>query len=349
MGSSASTDDSRMSDYERTAWQALLGEADKQGHQSDRFGDWTRSIKGRVNEAAARARAAVERVPGADVVIDTVDATVTKAMEGLHTALVERGLNSVRPADVFRMFAAQEVQVQSYDDVRRLDLKLCDGSVPPRRDRYLALAVTEGAASSLAVTGAVLSTTVSGGTTTAVAVTAIVADVTTVMVGMGRIVALVGAHYGYDVREPEEQLFASGVIAYSTAGSPTDKAAALASLSRLTQQMMARATWRHLRQQQTVNVIQRVFTSLGFNLTKRKLAQVVPVVGAVINGGLNARIAHQTFERAQQVYRLRFLTEKYGLDPARWAPPVAADAGTVDIPLVDEVLEEELALHPTED
>lgn len=333
-----------MSDYERKAWEALL-DAATGAEQPGRFESLSRGFTGRAKAVAAQARSRVEQIPGATAAIGKVDDLSTKAMGTLYVVLVERGLNSVTPAKVFAMYADEGVVVASYDEVKELDLKHCDRSVPRRKERYIALAVAEGAASSLAVTGATVSSTVTGGTTLPVAASAVVADVTAVMVGMGRIVALVAAHYGYDVREPQEQAFASGVIAYSAAGNSAEKAAALASLSRLTQQMMRRATWRQLRQHQTVNVVQQMFTALGFRLTKRKLAQVVPVLGAVVNGGLNARIAHRTFERAQQAYRLRFLTEKHELDAGQWAPVVVAD-GVIDIPLVDEVLEAELASEP---
>jgi hypothetical protein len=162
------------------------------------------------------------------------------------------------------------------------------------------------------------------------------------MVGMGRIVALVAAHYGYDVREPEEQVFASGVLSYSTAGNATEKAASLAALSRLTQEMMRQATWKQLQQHQMVKIIQTVVTALGFRLTKRKLAQGVPVAGVMINGGLNARLARNTFNRAQDAYRLRFLTEKYELDPASWSPDVS-DADVTDVPLIDEIVDAEIS------
>ncbi len=130
--------------------------------------------------------------------------------------------------------------------------------MPRRKDRYLLLAAGQGAATSAAVTGATVSSTVTGGTTLAVAVGAVAADVTAVMVGMGRIVALVAAHYGYDVREPEEQVFASGVLTYSTATNAAEKAACLAALSRLTQEMMRRATWAQLSRHQLVSIIQKV-------------------------------------------------------------------------------------------
>lgn len=326
-----------MSDYERTVWEALLESATK-SERSGRFESLSRGITQRAQELAAQARSTVEQVPGATAVIGKVDDLTTKAMETLHTVLVERGLNSVKPDNVFGMFADESVVVASYDGVRRLDLQHCDRSVPRRKERYIALAVAEGAASSLAVTGSVVSSAVTGGTSMTVAVSAVVADVTAVLVGMGRIVALVAAHYGYDVREPDEQAFASGVIAYSAAGNSAERAAALASLSRLTQQMMRQASWRHLQPQQADSVIQQVSLALGFRMVKHKLAQAVPVLGAVVNGGLNARIAQRTFERAQQAYRLRFLTEKHDLDARQWAPVV--DAGEViDIPLVDEMLD----------
>ncbi|UVO11856.1 EcsC family protein [Mycobacterium sp. SVM_VP21] len=322
-----------MSSYERKQWDALLAAATG-AEPPGWFEGLSQGIADRAKDVVSQVRSGVEQVPGATAAIGKVDQLTTKALEALHTVLVERGLNSVKPSNVFAMFADEGLTVRSYGEVKSLDLKHCDRSVPRRKERYVALAIAEGAASSLAVTGSAVTSAVTGGTTMTVAASAVVADVTAVLVGMGRIVALVAAHYGYDVREPDEQAFASGVIAYSTAGNSAEKAAALASLSRLTQQ----ESWHQLQPQQADNVISQVSMALGFRLAKRKLAQAVPILGAVVNGGLNARIAQQTFERAQQAYRLRFLTEKYGLDAGLWAPAVVSD-GDVDIPLVDEILD----------
>ena len=337
-----------MSEYERKAWQALIDQAQGNDAQPGPFGEWTQKAKLRAKAAAATAHAAIERAPGGDQALEMADEAMAKAMQALQKAFVERGLNSVKPATIAKAFRDEGVVVGSYDDIRPLDLKICDRSVPRRKQRYVVIAASEGAASSLAVTGAVVSSTVSGGTTFSVAVAAVSADVMAVMVGMGRIVALVAAHYGYDVREPDEQVFASGVLAYSSATGSAEKAASLASLSRLTQQMVRRAMWNQLQRHQLVNVIQKVSTSLGFRLTQRKLAQAIPVVGAVVNGGLNAWFVQKTFERAQQAYRLRFLTEKYNLDPTDWAPDIV-DAESTEVPLVDEFIEDELALEPKDD
>lgn len=335
-----------MSDYERKAWHSLLDEAAGSGGRQGEAGSWPHRAKLRAKDAAAKAKARARAVPGVDRALETADAAMSKAMEGLHAAFVERGLNSVKPVTIFKAFRVEGADIESYDDIGSLDLKVCDRSVPRRKERYILAAASQGAATSLAVTGAVVSSTVSGGTTLGVAVAAVTVDVTGVMVGMGRIIALVAAHYGYDVREPEEQVFASCVLAYSSATGSAEKAATLASLSRLTQQMMRRATWNQLQRNQLVNVIQRVSAGLGFRLTQRKLAQAVPVAGAVVNGGLNAWLAQKTFEHAQQAYRLRFLTEKYDLDPLAWEPDIA-DTDAIEVPLVDEYIERELAQAPT--
>ena len=92
-----------------------------------------------------------------------------------------------------------------------------------------------------------------------------------------------------------------------------------------------------------VNVIERVYAALGFTLTKKKLAQAVPVAGAVINARVNAGLIHRTFRRAEAVYRLRFLSEKYDIDPAEWRrdAPVGSDDAE-DVVQVDEELEAEI-------
>jgi hypothetical protein len=137
------------------------------------------------------------------------------------------------------------------------------------------------------------------------------------------------------------------VLSLASANTLGGKAAAMASLSRLTQQMMRRATWEQLRRHVLVNVIDRVYAALGGTLTKRKLAQAVPLAGAVINGSVNAGLTHQTFRRAEAVYRLRFLTEKYGIDPAEWrrnapaGPDAAEDVVQVDEELVAEIEREQ--------
>jgi hypothetical protein len=248
-------------------------------------------------------------------------------------------LRTVRADSVVRRVSARYPAVEKLGDLRGLSLEDCDGL---RRSGlgWTIGSAAEGAASSIAVTGAEVSATVSGGTTAGVAVGAIVADVATTMAVMGRSIGVVASTYGYDVRQPEEELFALGVLSLASASTVSGKTAAMASLSRLTQQMMRQASWTQLRRHLLVDAIERSYKALGFRLTKEKLGQAVPVAGAVLNAGVNAGLVHRTFRRAEAVYRLRFLSEKYGIDPGEWRRDVPAGSGPAeDVVQVDKELE----------
>jgi len=158
---------------------------------------------------------------------------------------------------------------------------------------------------------------------------------------MGRTVGVVASRYGYDVRLPDEELFAMGVLSLGLASSVGAKTQALAALSRLTQQMMRRATWKQLQEHVLVQAISKAYQLLGLRLTQRKLAQAVPVVGIGLNAALSAQLTEQTFRRAQAVYRLRTLSETYDIDPHEWvdaAPPHVPETATlVEESVVDVV------------
>ena len=137
----------------------------------------------------------------------------------------------------------------------------------------------------LAVTGAEVATTVTAGTTAAVAIGAIATDSVASMAMMGRTIGVVATRYGCDVQLPYEELFAVGVLSLGVAGSSGAKTEALAALSRLTQQMMRQATWRQLNEHLMVRAIGRAYQMLGLRLTQRKLAQTVPFVGGRVERG----------------------------------------------------------------
>lgn len=328
---------SAMSKYEREAWEALTAKVSAR-EERGRFG-----MPGAVRRASELVAARTRQIPKYDEAASAVNAAIGKALTGLHGLTVDMGLNSVRPETVVKRFQKAGHPVETLTDIHSLDLRAADAVGANKKQRYMLAGLVEGGASSFAVTGATVATTVSGGVTVGVAAGAVAADTVTVLGGMGRIIASIAANYGYDTRLPEEQLFASGVLAYSSAQNATEKAAAMAALSRLTQDMMRRATWKQLSSHHLVKVIEQIFKGVGVRLTHRKLGQAVPVLGVAMNGGMNVKFVNDTYERAQEAYRLRFLTEKYDLDPGAWRPVAPSDpAGSGDIPLIDEVIDAEL-------
>jgi len=88
-----------------------------------------------------------------------------------------------------------------------------------------------------------------------------------------------------------------------------------------------------------------VYQVLGVKLTQEKLAQTVPVVGVGINAALSANMTRHTYQRAEDVYRLRFLSEKYSLDPQSWLQGVTRvdddPESRRELPDIAEMLDEE--------
>jgi hypothetical protein len=310
-----------MSDYDRKAW-------------TDATDRLARQRAGRVRKAVSVATGPVKQVASGAwnrvPTHDGLEAQVSSAMAGMKAVTFDPALRSVDAEKVLRRRGAS-----SRGDLFELDMKKLDRSLPGLRTLYSGTAFVEGGGSALVVTGAEVSATVSGGVTLGVAAAAIAADAVVSMALMGRIIGRVAAEYGYDVRLPEEEVFALGVMSLGTAATAAESTVALANLRRLTAVMMRQPTWAELNKHALVRMIDRVFGLLGEKLVKRKLAQAVPVAGAFINAGLSAHMADQTYRRARDAYRLRFLAEKYGIDPEDW---IAADT---EIP-ADELLSLEL-------
>lgn len=106
--------------------------------------------------------------------------------------------------------------------------------------------------------------------------------------------------------------------------------------------MMRHPTHAQLDQFALVKATKAFFRLMGFRATHQRLAQFIPVVGIAMNAGINAASIILLSERAQEAYRLRFLTEKYGLDASEWLSKVEpAQPGDEDDSIdLDQVINE---------
>ena len=140
------------------------------------------------------------------------------------------------------------------------------------------------------------------------------ADVVGTLAASARVVAHIGAYYGYPVAGPEEELFALGVLNFSTAGTQAAKTKAFRDLAVLARLTAKAAPWATLDKFAATQLIRRVFDQLAERLTKKKLASALPVLGILIGAGLNAQLVHKVADDADLAYRTRFLADKYDLD-----------------------------------
>lgn len=324
-----------MSDYERRVWDELTNLEVK------RRNSLTGKAVKKVGDVGGRVRDRLESTSAGEAFFGTSDEVLAKATQGLYLAVFVPALRTVSVNARLKQARQAGLCAESLEELRTNDLKDVDKRHP--RMRNTGALAAESVASALAITGAEVATTVSGGATAGVVIGAVSADAAATVALLGRSVADVAVHYGFDPKLPEEERYVLAILNFGTASTQAGKVAALAALSNLTNQMMRKAAWKQLERDVLVRVIQRVFQQLGLRLTQRKLAQVVPFAGAAINLGLAVQLMETAVKSALHVYRLRFLTEKYGLDPNEWSATFEGEGESdeesetiIDVEVLDE-------------
>src|SRR4051794_30479996 len=200
----------RMTPYERAAWEQSI----KLLHAPPRRKMIPAKVRDRVSGVASQLSDRIADLPGAESVREIIE----RAFEGTLALTFQPALRSAGPASTVKRYARKRPHVRSMKDVRFLPLEERDAMLPPKLG-YTALAAGQGGATALAVTGAEVATTVTAGTTAAVAIGAVAADSVASLAMMGRTIGAVASRYGYDVRLPDEELFAMGTLSLGVAGS----------------------------------------------------------------------------------------------------------------------------------
>lgn len=232
-----------------------------------------------------------------DLLLDTpgVGFAIRKSIEGLTSICNDAAQWSVRPEAIFEEFrSAGHGDVKNHKDLIQLDLEDIDKVVGWLAAKYKGIALVEGA-----------------GTGT-LGLPGIAIDIPALIALNLRAIGEYAAYYGFDSSRQEERLFAFNVL--GLASSPTDasKALAMAQLVKIAQDIAKKSTWKQLEKSVFVQIIKEICKSLGIRLTKAKLAQAVPLMGAAVGGGFNTYFTMKVCDAAFYLYRERFLAQKYG-------------------------------------
>jgi hypothetical protein len=350
MGSDGNADG--MSNYERAAWERLRTLVAERVEKESRV---PKQLRRAVDSAGDKARDVWDKVPGAD----NLEEALAKALGGLKEVTLDPAMASVSERGVIRRFVKHGHDVETIADLRTLDLELLDRVRPKLRTRYSAAAAVEGAAAGLVITGgealaaagSVFGAGVGAAPGAGAIAGAVAFDAATVIAASARVTAHVGTYYGYEVCSPEEELFALSAMSFSNSGPQTAKLMAFQQLSVVTQQLVRQRTWAELNEKALVRVVTALFERLGLVITKRKLGQAIPLVGALIGSGLNAAYLQSVGRDAELAYRMRFLAEKHGLDTADLIPASAFEAVRAsheDYIDIEEIVDAELKNPETE-
>jgi hypothetical protein len=223
--------------------------------------------------------------------------TIKKAIQGLTGLCNDAAQWSVRPETIFAEFRADgHPDVAGHKDLERLDLRDVDKVVGWLGAKYKGLALVEGAG------------------TGAAGAPGLVMDIPALLTLNLRAIGEYAAYYGFDTTQQSERLFAFNVLGYASSPTDASKTIAMAQLVRLAQDVAKKKVWKELEKNAFVRIIQEITKAVGIRLTKAKLAQSIPMLGAVIGGGFNAYFTMKVCDAAYYLYRERFLANKYGAE-----------------------------------
>ena len=275
----------RLSDYERrTREQIHDWKNPKQGW----FGQTMRQIGWPVDRLGSLLQNATDAAGLFDV--------IGKALAGLVRVLTDAAAWAVRTEAVYAEFRNAGHDVRQPADLFALDLEQVDKVVGWLDAKYTGMAFTEGAAAGAA------------------GVPGLVADIPALVALDLRAIAEYATYYGFDVASQRERLFAMHVLGLASSPSDAAKTPVMAHLARIAADAAKKKAWDVLEEKAFVQLIQQIAKALGIRLTKAKLAQAVPIMGAAVGGGFNAYYTARVCDAAYHLYRERFLAEKYGLE-----------------------------------
>ncbi len=234
-----------------------------------------------------------------DLVLATpgVGDIIRLSIQGITSVCNDLALWTVRPEAIYEEFRGDgHTNINKPADIFALDLEHVDRVVGWLAAKYKGIALAEGAGAGF------------------VGLPGIPLDIAALLTLNLKAIGEYATYYGFDVSSQQERLFVMNVLGLASSPTDSSKALAMAQLVRIAQDVAKKRAWKQLEQHTFVQVIQQIAKALGTRLTKAKLAQILPVAGAVVGGGFNAYFTSKVCDAAYYLYRERFLATKYGPD-----------------------------------
>ncbi len=161
-------------------------------------------------------------------------------------------------------------------------------------------------------------TAVAGATgvvTSATGLIGFAADIPTLLANNLMAIGEVASVYGFDVTEEDEHAYAIALL-FSQQQERPGRPRATRYLQEIARELREGASWEEIRDEKAGRWLRRAARDLAWYLIKRKLAGIVPGIGSLVAGGVNAHFTSRTCKAARKAYRQRFVSETLG-------PPVA--------------------------
>ncbi|WP_247828312.1 EcsC family protein [Arthrobacter antioxidans] len=304
-----------MSTYERQVWNTLDMHWQRRNNRRG-LPNWASTALSRTGEVAGSAASRVAgALPGAVTrpVYRAGEAVATRAgrpaLEGA-TALLElvndwaRELND--PTSVEKLARKRGLNIDSFVALRQQDMKVCDRLLALNTLRWRTAGALEGGAMGLLALVPVAGIPI-----------AMTADMLVIQVLSVSIATRIAYSYGYDAKDPEEQIFIQRLVRRSFM-TQAAKVEPLRDVARAAGAAKGRVNWSpKLRaDHRLLAALEKLMQQLGpagARVPVQNVAKVVPFVGVLIGAGMNAAVLGNVAADAQRYCQTRFLCEKYGL------------------------------------
>ncbi|NND71237.1 MAG: EcsC family protein [Rhodothermales bacterium] len=225
--------------------------------------------------------------------IPGVDWTIENVISGLLNLVNEITHDWIFTDAVYQEFSAKGHPVSGPGDVFDLDLEHVDGTSVGLDQKYVSLAGIEGAATGF------------------VGLPGIVPDIIGLTTLNLRAAGEFATYYGFDIATPYERLYALNILTVTSSYNDIATEVTFQPAVRVTKKIAAGQSVEAVSQLAITRSIKKAVEKLGVNLTRAKLAQIIPATGAVVGGSFNIMYSKSVCTAARMLYRERFLSEKY--------------------------------------
>ena len=157
--------------------------------------------------------------------------------------------------------------------------------------------------------------TAEGGATGLAGLPGMIADIPALITLSLRTIHKIGLCYGYECKTEADKRFVYGILSAAGANTVEEKTISVATLQAMSV-TISKMTWKKMSEKAMSNkygleaailTIKALAKQLGINLTKRKAAQAIPVVGAGVGAAMNLAFINDVAWAARREFQKRWL------------------------------------------
>ncbi|WP_433260967.1 EcsC family protein [Micromonospora vinacea] len=304
-----------MSAYEGQVWERLNEHWQRRNNRRslpnwasaalDRSGGVARQVASRATRAVPEAiKEPVRR--GGDAVASMALRPAAEAAAALLELVNAWALELNDPKGVEKVARKRGLELGSFAELRQQDLRVCDRLLTRNTLRWRTAGAIEGGAMGLLAMVPVAGIPA-----------AMTADILVIQVLSASIASRIAYSYGYDAKDPAEQLFIERLVHRSFMAQAA-KVGPLRETARAASAIKGRVRWSEkLRaDHRLVAALEKLLQHVGpagAKVPVQNVAKVVPFVGVLIGAGMNSAVLGSVAADAQRYCQTRFLCDKYEL------------------------------------